>query len=133
MRLKADGKCTDIEECTKEAGVKIVDTRDAQGRSRFSTYMTPNGTLEKVCFFPLHSLSCGSVLAIVTVIACNQFYCKSCNIIIIIIIISISIQIILSIIIIILIIIFEVSAMSCSTYCLSSFICLNDYLAKDND
>ena len=61
MRLKADGKCTDIVECTKEAGVKIVDKRDAQGRTRFSSYMTPNGTLEKVCFLPLHSFTCGSV------------------------------------------------------------------------
>ena len=55
MKLKAEGKCTDIMACIKEAGVNIVDTRDAQGRSRFSSYMTQQGTLEKVCFFLLHS------------------------------------------------------------------------------
>ena len=55
LRLTANGECksADMVDCNRIAGLTVVNTRDAQGRDLFSTYMDQAGKLEKVCILPV--------------------------------------------------------------------------------
>ena len=49
VRSTADVECKDIADCSAGAGVKVVETKDVHGRSRFSTYLKSFRHLEEVC------------------------------------------------------------------------------------